>query len=335
MTRFTGGGLIHLNPALQGRRGYARLGSNFTPRFIIVPDFKTQPNREFAPEIFYITPHLGVQSEAWDVSFQLRYFTFGEQVNLEGRRYSGLETIQEIGVSRFLTERLALGASLNFFQSERGLDPAGSVNGVSMHLGAVFQEEFHFAGGYVLYPALGWSLSHFGRAKTYALGAGNSPLPTTMRLGGSLRLDFPHTYQNLQWFSATLHTAFSRLIIGYNTRDLTPYNSFEALLRSWNNYLIRDGEELREVTLQDQIRRHLGLEMTFFEIISLRGGYRHRPDQREWQQRYTVGLGVDLGYIRMDVSHYLGDYHRRYGRTLWMVTVAAPLDWVISSFGQE
>ncbi len=334
ITRYIGGGLAHVNPALRGKSEFVRIGSNFTPRFLIVPDFKTQPNREFAPEIFYVTPHIGVEYEGWDASFQLRYYIMGEQVNLEGRRFQSAENIQEITVSRAFSPRFRAGTSLNFFQSDRGFDPAGTVSGISMHFGAIFADELHLP-GFSLYPSLGWSLTNFGRARTYALGAGNSPLPTTMRLGGSLRFEFDKEYRNFRAVSATLHTAFSRMIIGYNTRDLTPYDSFEALLRSWNNYLVRDGDEFIEITVMDQIRRHLGLEIELMEVFQLRFGYRHRPDQLESHQRYTIGAGINLTYIRLDMSHILGDYNGRYGQTLWMLTVAAPLDWVITSFGEE
>lgn len=334
ITSYHGGGLTHLNPAFDGREGFVRLGSNFTPRFIIVPDFKTQPNREFAPDVFFVTPHLGVEYEGWDASYQFRYYNLGEFRNESGVRIDGAEGIQELAVSRSFSDRFRAGVSLNFYQSDRGFDPRGPTTGASMHFGAIYRDSFHLE-NFSLYPSLGWSLVNFGRAKEYALGFGHSPQPTTMRLGGSLRLELPARYDEFRIFAATIHTAISRLIVGYNQNTLVPFGSFEALLRSWDNYLVRDGDDFVEISLLDQIRRHVGLEITLFEIIKLRGGYRHRPDVLKEKVMYTAGLGIDMEYIRLDASHVFGDFRSDYGNTLWMLTVAAPLEWVITSFAEE
>lgn len=334
ITGYFSGGLSHLNPAFSGTRNFVRIGSNFTPRFLIVPDFKTQPNRDYAPEIFFVTPHVGVQVNRWDVSYQFRYYDLGEFRNESGTLIDGAEGVQEFTASYAVSDRFNVGASLNFYQSDRGYDPRGATSGVTMHLGVIFREALHFP-NYSLYSSMGWSLTHFGRAREYALGAGNTPQPTTMRLGGSLRLELPQTYRNFRLFSVTAHTAFSRLVIGYNQNTLTPYGSFEALLRSWENYMVRDGDNFVEITLIDQIRRHVGLELEIMEVVKLRGGYRNRPDDFHENIRWTAGIGIDLDYIRLDASHVLGDFSTEYGKTIWMLTVAAPLEWVITSFGEE
>lgn len=248
----------------------------------------------------------------------ITFFNLGEQTRTDESgnelgTFRSYEVATGLSYGHKVTDNWAVGTGLRFIYSN--LTPTMEVGGqetqdgvsVGVDLATMYKSNYFNVGGRNAQFGFGANLSNLGPHVQYADEEQADPLPTTLRVGWSYKMEL-----DSQGFN-TLRIAndYSKIMARRND-DQTAMNPLEALVNSWDTVTTQDDAQL---SLAQQIVIGAGLEYWYNDLFALRTGYFYEdPDNgaREFMSfgaglRYSI-VGVDFSYIYpLEEDHPLAD----------------------------
>ena len=320
-------GAIGVNPATIGTEGTVRLGSN--------ANLSRGPvySSPWIPSTFVdwvVAPSATVKRKKWAAGVQVKHFGWE---NMEFRNPQG----ESLGTNAFqqsikgvaaydVTSKVTVGAGVNLIRTRV---PFRFGKEVEVHptidLGVQYKTriEKKFA---ILRPALGLSLTDFGGNVSYENQPDDLSAPTTIQGGGAQQFGRP------AW-RVGLYGALSNLLVSgeYVEKDSTEYfeadDPFTALFNGWGSTrgVAGPSGEPADVGPWERITKHVGMEMSILDILSLRLGRFHESDDNGGRQYTAFGVGLDAYYVSLDASWTLGNEETFQQYSYGRLTVRIPL----------
>lgn len=258
----------------------------------------------------------------------MRYFSLGnitftdEQGNLI-REFSPNEFELLGGYAFKLSDRSAIGFNGKFvFSNLTGGVNAGTIDTKPGIAGAVDLSYSYFnddieVGGRDATLSFGSTISNIGNKMAYTVDADRDFLPTNLRLGSALKVDFD------DYNSLTTTVDFNKLLVPtLPARDgdgeiisgrennvgvtLGMIQSFydapgNVVSDENDNFLVENGsrfrEELNEITVGG------GLEYWYGDVLAVRGGYFYEHRAKGDRKYVTFGAGIYYSVFGIDVSY--------------------------------
>lgn len=258
----------------------------------------------------------------------MRYFSLGnitftdEQGNLI-REFSPNEFELLGGYAFKLSDRSAIGFNGKFvFSNLTGGINAGTIDTKPGVAGAVDLSYSYFnddieVGGRDATLSFGTTISNIGNKMAYTVDADRDFLPTNLRLGSALKVDFD------EYNSVTTTFDFNKLLVPtLPARDgegeiisgkennvgvtLGMIQSFydapgNVVSDENDNFLVENGsrfrEELNEITVGG------GLEYWYGDVLAVRGGYFYEHRAKGDRKYFTFGAGIYYSVFGIDVSY--------------------------------
>ena len=256
------------------------------------------------------------------ISASLRYFSLGE-VNTSGvgstvgQTLNPYEMAIDLGYSRKLSEKFAMGVAFRYIFSDLGF--SDSYAGDQTQGASAFAADI--SGYFTTYPIIGrnecqwswgWNISNIGTKVSYNNGEDPAFLPTNLRLGTTF------TFPLADYHNLSLSLDFNKLLVPARPRESdyadTPAGQLEYLeaLEDWENMSSISGifksfsdapggakEELREINYS------LGAEYSYNQQFFLRAGYYHESQYKGNRQYFGIGAGFSLNVVRLDASYMM------------------------------
>ena len=256
------------------------------------------------------------------ISASLRYFSLGE-VNTSGAGSTVGQTLNpyemafDLGYSRKLSEKFAMGVTFRYIFSDLGF--SDSYAGDQTKGASAFAADI--SGYFTTYPIIGrnecqwswgWNISNIGTKVSYNNGEDPAFLPTNLRLGTTF------TFPLADYHNLSLSSDFNKLLVPARPRESdyadTPEGQLEYLdaLEDWENMSPITGifksfsdapggakEELREINYS------LGAEYSYNQQFFLRAGYYHESQFKGNRQYFGIGAGFSLNVVRLDASYMM------------------------------
>lgn len=256
------------------------------------------------------------------ISASLRYFSLGE-VNTSGvgstvgQTLNPYEMAIDLGYSRKLSEKFAMGVAFRYIFSDLGF--SDSYAGDQTQGASAFAADI--SGYFTTYPIIGrnecqwswgWNISNIGTKVSYNNGEDPAFLPTNLRLGTTF------TFPLADYHNLSLSLDFNKLLVPARPRESdyadTPEGQLEYLeaLEDWENMSSISGifksfsdapggakEELREINYS------LGAEYSYNQQFFLRAGYYHESQYKGNRQYFGIGAGFSLNVVRLDASYMM------------------------------
>lgn len=256
------------------------------------------------------------------ISASLRYFSLGE-VNTSGvgstvgQTLNPYEMAIDLGYSRKLSEKFAMGVAFRYIFSDLGF--SDSYAGDQTQGASAFAADI--SGYFTTYPIIGrnecqwswgWNISNIGTKVSYNNGEDPAFLPTNLRLGTTF------TFPLADYHNLSLSLDFNKLLVPARPRESdyadTPEGQLEYLeaLEDWENMSSISGifksfsdapggakEELREINYS------LGAEYSYNQQFFLRAGYYHESQYKSNRQYFGIGAGFSLNVVRLDASYMM------------------------------
>jgi len=309
-------GAVDVNPAAIGQDGRIQAGVDAGLDPFLASDFI------FGQTI--TSPFITIKSSRWAAGLQFIQFSYGEfeQFSPSGRSLGTVEkrhrTVKALGaydVSETWTVGAAIGYSAEGF-AQPDVDDARSL---TIDLGVHGEWERALSSGGRLRPSVGLSLTDFGPNSTIVEGGSPSAgitgdvevaTPTRLHLGGALVYESGAKPYGRPAMRLTGHLGLSKEMVRLEdsgTGGIDAANPFAALVQSWKpaaTEIFLDGDGVRQVTTVGawgQIVKHVGVEVTALDLVSLRLG-RKIADETFEVNATAAGVGVDLVYVRLDYA---------------------------------
>ena len=232
----------------------------------------------FSPDMHYVYCGLAypMSKSAW--GFDAIYFTPGkiefrdEFGNYLGERFVWRLALK-INYSKRISNNLSLGIGWKFIKQQYGMwDPWGWP---LVETGSAWA--FDFNGLYKILPnfSLGTVLHNIGPNISYSGTGASDPLPWLYRLG------IAYTPIDNKYISCTVSAEMTKVFVSMFAQE---ENSF------WENLKY----EFKEAW------KGIGFELTFYKIISLRGGYFY--DMEGARKGFTFGTGINIKNFELDIG---------------------------------
>ena len=258
----------------------------------------------------------------------LRYFslgniTFTDEFGSVTREFAPNEFELLGGYAFRLSDRSAIGFNGKFVYSNLtgGID-VGTLGTKAGVAGAVdlsysyFNEDIDL-GGRDATLSFGTSISNIGNKMAYTVDADRDFLPTNLRLGTALKVDFD------DYNSLTTTVDFNKLLV-----PTLPVRSGEGeilsgkennvgvtlgMIQSFydapgnvvtdedDNVLIEDGSKFKEEL--NEINIGGGLEYWYSDVLAIRGGYFYEHRAKGDRKYFTFGAGIYYSVFGIDVSY--------------------------------
>lgn len=332
-------GAIGVNPATIGTEEAVRIGSN-----VNLSQGPVYSSPWIHPSLFrwVAAPSATVKMGRWAAGIQIKHFNWKDLDirNPQGERVGSTHFQQSIkGVGAYdVTPALTIGAGINLIRSRvrfrfgKGVDVHPTIDfGVQYET----RVENEFA---ILRPAFGLSLTDFGGNVSYENQAGDLAAPTTIRGGGALQLTSKtRQFGRPEWRVGFYGALSNRVVSGeFVEKDTTEYYSteyfeaddpFTALFKGWGRTKgIYRGDlgERAKVGPWERLTKHVGMEMSVLDLLSMRVGRFHESEDNGGRQYTALGFGLDAYYVSLDASWSLtGEPNEQY--SYGRVTVRIPL----------
>jgi long-subunit fatty acid transport protein len=260
----------------------------------------------------------------------LTYLNLGEQEfrgpnNEDLGRFKSYELATGLAYARQLTRGFSLGVGSRLIYSK--LADALQVDGQQRDVDPGVSFGFDLAGLYAfqpidvdgvkLAPRLGFNLANMGPSINYGKGFGNDAIPTNLRFGGALGIEFD------EFNRLNLAVDFNKTLVDYTEEvdaegDTTfvPAPFYEALFSSWKSVRVAtqanteidpdDPATFEDVGVLQQITLGMGLEYWYSDLFALRGGYYYEDPYNGNRQFLTFGAGIRYNLIGVDLSYIYG-----------------------------
>ena len=246
------------------------------------------------------------------VSASLRYFSLGEVQATEGSMtvatINPFELSVDLGYSRKLSEKFAMGVVLRYIYGDMGQGDASS--GELTSSASAFAADL--SGYYTTYPIIGrnecqWSLgfnvSNIGSKVSYNRGDNPAFLPANLKIGTAFT--FPLADANL----LTVGLDANRLLVPAQPR-LEDFGGDEYAWgeaeQDWRNKSSISG--IFDSFKDDFVKRitySVGAEYAYDQKFFLRGGYYYESKFAGNRQYFGLGAGFSLNVLKIDASYMI------------------------------
>ena len=253
------------------------------------------------------------------VSASLRYFSLGEvalsdQASDYAATINPFEMAVDLGYSRKLSEKFAMGVALRFIYSDLGYG-SGMNTGESTSATAFAAD---ISGYYTTYPiigrnecqwSLGFNLSNIGSKVSYDKGNNPAYLPANLKLGTAF------TFPLAEFNNLTLSVDANKLLVPAKPRQSDPefwpngeYNdaAFTEAEQAWKDKSSISGIfDSFSDNFAKRITYSAGAEYAYDQKFFLRGGYYYESKYAGNRQYFGLGAGFALKVIRIDASYMI------------------------------
>jgi long-subunit fatty acid transport protein len=211
-----------------------------------------------------------------------------------------------------VSERLGLGTSLRGIFSKladggaAGIDD-GQASTVAFDLSALYRTAPFAIGSTDATLSTGLNIANMGGTMTYS--EQEQPLPTNMRIGYALTLNFDE-YNKLTFandFNKELVDVERRTVMvdGEEEVRLDPAPFYEAIFSSWGPARGQAGPdgEVTELSLIEQFTVGMGMEYWYDDLFALRTGYFYEDPENGNRKFLNFGAGLRYNIIGVDISY--------------------------------
>jgi hypothetical protein len=329
-------GAIGVNPATIGTEGAVRIGSNVN--LSDAPLYSSPGISTSFADYWIAAPSATVKMGSWAGAAQVKHFSRGslEIRSPQGERLYTVNVFEQsikLAGAYDATSALTVGGAINLLRS-RGLYQEGK--GVKTHptfdLGVHYQTRMEQE-LVALHPSGGLSITDFGGNVSIQDRPGERAAPTTIRGGGALDVTSQSKQFGRPEWRIGLYGALSNLLVSGEFKEENGRTYFEAdgpfraLYSGWGTTkgVIGPAGERSTIGTWERITKHVGMEMSVLDILSLRLGRFHESDDNGGRQYTALGFGLDAYYVSLDASWTLGDEEPFQQFSYGRLTVRIPL----------
>ena len=248
------------------------------------------------------------------VSASLRYFSLGEVISQDdgGAPIATLNPFEmsvDVGYSRKLSEKFAMGVVLRYIYSDLGYSTMNT--GEQTQGASAFSADL--SGYYTTFPIIGrnecqWSLgfnvSNIGSKVSYNKGNDPAYLPANLRIGTAFTFPLSEVGNNL-----TLSLDANKILVPAKPR-LEDYDGdqliYDDAVDEWKNKSSISGIfDSFSDNLAKRITYSVGAEYAYDQKFFLRGGYYYESKYAGNRQYVGLGAGFALQVITIDASYMI------------------------------
>lgn len=308
--------------------------------------------RTLVPDIwlYYVSGYAKLNKNQ-AIGASLRYFSLGEiqltdATGFNYQNYTPNEFAVDASFSQKLSKNFSLGVSARFINSGISRVYFNGSTGNAASTGAAdvtmyYRSDKFSLGDKKAVASAGLALTNLGAKIKYSND--ENFIPMNMRLGGGLKTDLDD-YNTLG-----VYADFNKLLVptppiykykvdanGNPTteREIDPATGNPVILKGKNPKVdVATGilqsfgdapggfkEEMREVNIST------GLEYTYNNVFSVRGGYFYENKTKGGRQFFTAGLGFRLSVITLDASYLIPTRLNNPLQNTWRITLSFMFD---------
>ena len=246
------------------------------------------------------------------VSASLRYFSLGEVMATDGEgatlaTINPFEMSVDVGYSRKLSEKFAMGVTLRYIYSDLGYSDMNTGDQTSS--ASAFSADL--SGYYTTYPiigrnecqwSLGFNLSNIGSKVSYNKGNDPAYLPANLKLGTAFTFPLAD-YNNL-----TIALDANKMLVPAKPRlaDFEDQLAYDDALQEWKDKSSISGIfDSFSDNFAKRITYSVGAEYAYNQQFFLRGGYYYESKYAGNRQYFGLGAGFSLKVIKIDASYMI------------------------------
>lgn len=308
--------------------------------------------RTLVPDIwlYYVSGYAKLNKNQ-AIGASLRYFSLGEiqltdATGFNYQNYTPNEFAVDASFAQKLSKNFSLGVSARFINSGISRVYFNGSTGNAASTGAAdvtmyYRSDKFSLGDKKAVASAGLALTNLGAKIKYSND--ENFIPMNMRLGGGLKTDLDD-YNTLG-----VYADFNKLLVptppiykykvdanGNPTteREIDPATGNPVILKGKNPKVdVATGilqsfgdapggfkEEMREVNIST------GLEYTYNNVFSVRGGYFYENKTKGGRQFFTAGLGFRLSVITLDASYLIPTRLNNPLQNTWRITLSFMFD---------
>lgn len=279
------------------------------------------------------------------VGASLRYFSLGE-INFTDQNNNSLGTFKpnewalDVAYGMQLSQQFSFGMALRYINSNltNGVTVQGQDTrpgrSVAADVSGYYQSDKFRLGDYDAVMRAGVNISNIGAKMSYTANAENDFLPTNLRIGPSLTIDFddynsltflveankllvptPPTYLTDSSGTVVTDANGDPVVVAGQSPNVSVasgiFGSFTdapGVVEGFDgagNAIIQDGSVLKEEL--NEIAYSVGMEYWYDQQLAIRMGYFYENPLKGNRQYLTVGFGFKLSVFAFDASYLVGN----------------------------
>ena len=277
------------------------------------------------------------------VSASLRYFSLGEVMATDdgGAALATLNPFEmavDLGYSRKLSEKFAMGVVLRYIYSDLGYSQMNT--GEQTSGASAFSADL--SGYYTTYPIIGrnecqWSLgfnvSNIGSKVSYNKGNDPAYLPANLKIGTAF------TFPLADFNNLTLALDANKMLVPAKPR-LDDFGgdqlAYDDALDEWKNKSSISGIfDSFSDNLAKRITYSMGAEYAYDDKFFLRGGYYYESKYAGNRQYFGLGAGFSLNVIKIDASYMIATAQNSPLDQTLRFTLSFDMDGIKDLFGRN
>ena len=276
------------------------------------------------------------------VSASLRYFSLGEVMATDGdgamvSTINPFEMSVDLGYSRKLSEKFAMGVVLRYIYSDLGYSAMNT--GEQTSSASAFSADL--SGYYTTFPvigrnecqwSLGFNLSNIGSKVSYNKGNDPAYLPANLKIGTAFTFPLAD-YNNL-----TLAVDANKMLVPAKPRvtDFEGSQDYDDALQEWKNKSSISGIfDSFSDNFAKRITYSVGAEYAYNQQFFLRGGYYYESKYAGNRQYFGLGAGFSLNVIKIDASYMIATAQNSPLDQTLRFTLSFDMDGIKNLFGRN
>ena len=276
------------------------------------------------------------------VSASLRYFSLGEVMATDGEgavlsTINPFEMSVDLGYSRKLSEKFAMGVVLRYIYSDLGYSAMNT--GEQTSSASAFSADL--SGYYTTFPvigrnecqwSLGFNLSNIGSKVSYNKGNDPAYLPANLKIGTAFTFPLAD-YNNL-----TLAVDANKMLVPAKPRvtDFEGSQDYDDALQDWKNKSSISGIfDSFSDNFAKRITYSVGAEYAYNQQFFLRGGYYYESKYAGNRQYFGLGAGFSLNVIKIDASYMIATAQNSPLDQTLRFTLSFDMDGIKNLFGRN
>ncbi|MBR3284068.1 MAG: type IX secretion system outer membrane channel protein PorV [Alloprevotella sp.] len=270
------------------------------------------------------------------ISASIRYFTLGD-VMVQGDESMTVKPYEmsfDVAYSRMLSENFSAAVALRYMYSDLSGHYDDNVKAGSAFAAdiAAYWNKYIMLGNRESQLAIGLNISNIGSKINYG-GDYSYFIPTNLRLGASLMVPI-NDYNRI-----SIAADVNKLLVparplqkadetneDYEERIREEYydmSSFKGIAKSFS------GNQL------ELLQFSAGLEYTYNDKFSLRGGYHHESESQGGRKYFTVGAGFRMSVMSIDAGYVIATSSNNPLDQTLRVSLAFDFDGIRELFGRR
>lgn len=252
------------------------------------------------------------------VSASVRYFNLGKIYTSEADANAGTgmtinpyEMAVDVAYSLMLSEKFSLAAAVRWIYSDMRFDYTENFTPASAFAAdiAAYYQNYVNIGQRECQLGVGLNISNIGSKIQYGGKEYSEFLPANLRLGASLMV--PIDEYNRISITADANKYLVPTVPAQNDgessdayvqRVHTEYNNMSSITGIFKSFSDAPGgfkEELQEINYG------VGLEYTYNDKFTLRGGYHHESQNKGNRKYFAVGAGFKMSVFQLDAGYVI------------------------------